>query len=68
MRKISSSAWASKGPEAGGKDLAAKIEGFKGMIARVKQAFPNAHMFATTLREVVSANEHLWGAILLGRR
>ena len=35
------------------------------MIARVKQAFPNAHMFATTLREVVSANEHLWGAILL---
>ena len=39
--------------------------GFKGMIARVKQAFPNAHMFATTLREVVSANEHLWGAILL---
>ena len=54
-----------EGPEAGGKDLAAKIEGFKGMIARVKQAFPNAHMFATTLREVVSANEHLWGAILL---
>ena len=34
------------------------------MIARVKQAFPNAHMFATTLREVVSANDNLWGAIL----
>ena len=54
-----------EGPEAGGKDLSAKIEGFKGMIGRVKQAFPGARMFATTLREVVSANEHLWGAILL---
>ncbi len=29
-----------KGPEAGGKDLAAKIEGFKGMISQVKKAFP----------------------------
>lgn len=53
-----------KGPEAGGKDLAAKIEGFKGMIGAVKQAYPNAKYFATTLREVVNANEHLWGAIL----
>ena len=31
-----------EGPEAGGKDLAAKIEGFKGMIERVKKAYPNA--------------------------
>jgi 2-dehydro-3-deoxygluconokinase len=53
-----------EGPEAGGKDLAAKIEGFKGMINRVKKAYPNASVFATTLREVVSTNTHLWGAIM----
>ena len=53
-----------QGPEAGGKDLAGKIDGFKGMIERVREAFPNASVFATTLRQVVNANEHLWGAIL----
>ena len=53
-----------EGPEAGGKDLAAKIDGFKGMIERVKASYPNASVFATTLREVVSANSHRWGAIL----
>jgi 2-dehydro-3-deoxygluconokinase len=35
------------------------------MITRVKKAFPNASVFATTLREVISVNNHLWGAILL---
>jgi 2-dehydro-3-deoxygluconokinase len=54
-----------EGPEAGGKGIGAEIDGFKGMIARVKEAFPNASVFATTLRQVVSANEHLWGAIML---
>jgi 2-dehydro-3-deoxygluconokinase len=53
-----------EGPKAGGKGLAAKIDGFKGMIERVKKAFPNATVFATTLREVVSTNNHLWGAIM----
>lgn len=53
-----------EGPEAGGKDLAAQIENFKGMIGRVKAAFPNASVFATTLREVISANAHRWGAIV----
>jgi len=53
-----------EGPEAGGKDLAKKIEGFKGMINNVKKAYPNASVFATTLRQVVSANCHLWGAIM----
>lgn len=53
-----------EGPEAGGKDLAKKIESFKAMIGRVKKAYPNASVFATTLREVLSANLHLWGAIL----
>jgi len=54
-----------EGPEAGGVGIEAKIDGFKGMIGRVKETFPNASVFATTLREVVSTNEHLWGAILL---
>jgi 2-dehydro-3-deoxygluconokinase len=54
-----------EGPEAGGKDLAAKISGFKEMIARVKKAYPNASVYATTLREVISVNRHLWGALML---
>jgi 2-dehydro-3-deoxygluconokinase len=53
-----------KGPEAGGQGLDEKIDGFKGMIDRVRQAYPNATYFATTLREVVSANSHLWGALV----
>ena len=53
------------GPEAGGKDIVAKIEGFKGMIGRVKNEYPDAKVFATTLRQVVNANEHQWGAIML---
>lgn len=54
-----------RGPEAGGKSIEAQIEGFKEMINRVKKAFPNASVFANTLREVISVNEHLWGAIVL---
>jgi 2-dehydro-3-deoxygluconokinase len=54
-----------EGPEAGGKDIGAKIESFKGMITNVRKSYPNAGVFATTLREVVSANKHLWGAIML---
>ena len=53
-----------EGPEAGGKDLASKIEGFKGMINRAKEIFPNATVFATTLREVINTNSHMWGAIM----
>ncbi len=34
------------------------------MIQRVKKAYPNASTFATTLREVVDTNHHLWGAIM----
>jgi 2-dehydro-3-deoxygluconokinase len=52
-----------EGPEAGGEDLAAKIESFRGMIGRAKAAYPGTTVFATTLREVISANAHLWGAI-----
>ncbi len=54
-----------EGPASGGEGLKAKIDGFKGMIMRVKETFPNAQVFATTLREVVSVNQHQWGAIML---
>ncbi len=54
-----------EGPEAGGKDIAAKIEGFKEMIRRVKTQNPNAQVFATTLRQVNNTNSHNWGAIML---
>lgn len=53
-----------KGPEAGGKDIAAKIDSFKEMIGRVKAAFPHASVYGTTLREVEDANTHRWGAIM----
>jgi 2-dehydro-3-deoxygluconokinase len=55
-----------KGPEAGGKDLSSKISSFKEMIVNVRKKYPDTSIFATTLREVVSANRHLWGAIMLG--
>lgn len=53
-----------EGPEAGGQGITSEIDGFKAMIDRVRKAFPNASVFATTLRQVISANEHLWGAIM----
>jgi len=52
------------GPEAGGKNIAEEIDGFKGMIERAKASFPHVEVFATTLREVENANRHRWGAIL----
>jgi 2-dehydro-3-deoxygluconokinase len=54
-----------EGPETGGKDLSSKIDNFKTMIGRVKSQYPNASIFATTLREVISTNTHNWGAIML---
>ncbi len=54
-----------QGPEAGGKDLASKIDGFKEMIKCVKEKFPGTSIFATTLRQVISVNHHLWGVIML---
>ena len=34
------------------------------MINKARKAFGNAAVFATTLRQVVSTNSHLWGAIM----
>ena len=53
-----------EGPKAGGKDIKAEIENFKGLVNNVRKAYPNATTYATTLREVVDANHHEWGAIL----
>ncbi len=53
-----------EGPAAGGEGLAGKIDGFKGMIERLKKQFPNTLVFANTLREVVNVNAHLWGALM----
>ena len=54
-----------KGPEAGGKDIASKIDGFKAMITNVKAEYPHAQVYATTLRQVNNTNSHNWGAIML---
>ena len=54
-----------EGPEAGGKGLGAKIDGFKGMIENVRKKYPNASVYGTTLREVIDTHRHLWGAIML---
>ena len=53
------------GPETGGKDLKTKLERFQTMIVQVKNTYANASVFATTLREVLSANTNLWGAVML---
>lgn len=54
-----------EGPETGGKELISQIDSFKVMIGHVKNAFPNASVFSTTLRQVINTNSHLWGAIML---
>jgi len=53
-----------EGPPAGGSGLSAKMESFKEMIGTVRRSYPDVQVCATTLREVISANHHLWGAIL----
>jgi 2-dehydro-3-deoxygluconokinase len=35
------------------------------MIAGGKKAFPDVSVFATTLRQVINANTHMWGALML---
>ncbi len=57
-----------EGPESGGQRLDDKIDGFKEMIGRVQAAYPNARYFATTLREVLSATSHMWGALVTDGR
>jgi 2-dehydro-3-deoxygluconokinase len=54
-----------EGPEAGGKEIGGQIHDFKLMISRMKKTFPNTIVFATTLRQVINTNSHMWGAIML---
>ena len=60
--------FAMEGPQAGGKDLTEHTQAFRGMIGSIRAEFPGAQIVATTLREVVDANTHLWGAIVSGSR
>jgi len=53
-----------KGPKAGGKSLAAKIDEFKAMIDLAHKLYMDAAVFYTTFREVISANANLWGALI----
>ncbi|MGI6252426.1 MAG: PfkB family carbohydrate kinase [Aminivibrio sp.] len=53
-----------RGPEAGGADVSGKTDSFKAMIEDARKAFPNASVYANTLRQVLHANEHLWGALV----
>jgi len=53
------------GPEPGGQEVTSHIDGFKQMIGRIKKAFPNTSVYATTLRQVIHTNSHLWGAVML---
>lgn len=52
------------GPEAGGKSLDSEIDSFAEMIERIRAAYPKASFIATTLREVISTNRHMWGMIV----
>ena len=53
-----------EGPAAGGKDLSSKTDAFLEMISRVRALFPSVRLIATTLREVLDAETHLWGVIV----
>jgi len=53
-----------EGPQAGGKDIASHGEAFRAMIGNIRARFPSAGVVATTLREAVDANSHLWGALV----
>ena len=53
-----------RGPEAGGQGIREQVDAFKAMIEEARKAYPRARVFANTLREVKSANSHLWGALL----
>ena len=53
-----------QGPESGGEGLENQLENFKGMIENVKKEYPNASIYANTLREVLSVHTHLWGALV----
>lgn len=54
-----------KGPDAGGHDISSRMDSFKEMIRNVRREYAQTSVFATTLRQVVDTNKHLWGALVL---
>ena len=54
------------GPQAGGHSIEDSISDFTEMVGRIRETFPQAEFIGTTLREVISANRHLWGMIVFG--
>lgn len=52
-----------EGPKA--EDKNGKTEVFRELICQVQERYPNAQVFSTTLRTVLNANRHLWGAVML---
>lgn len=58
-----------EGPPAGDEvfdktEDALHLASYKDMIQRTSDIYPNIKVFATTLRHVLSANEHAWGALI----
>ena len=53
-----------EGPKPGGKNLNRQMEDYQTMLHAMEKAYPNVTLFATTLREVINANKHLWGTIV----
>lgn len=53
-----------EGPQTGGRGLAGKTEAFKSMLGLIRKRFPGTRIVATTLREVLDAGTHLWGAVV----
>ncbi len=53
------------GPDPGGHRIGEGLDSFVQMMERVKERFPQAGLFATTLREVADANTHHWGALVI---
>lgn len=53
------------GPQAGGRGITDELTSFAEMMGRVKTDFGRASIFATTLREVLDAGTHRWGALVM---
>lgn len=54
-----------EGPGTHGVDIKEEVEAYKEMIGRVRAVFPGVSVYATTLRQVLDSNTHMWGSLLL---
>ncbi len=53
-----------EGPQEGGKDIESQTDSFREMIGKTRTLFTGVSVFATTLRQVINTNKHLWGAVM----